>query len=162
MSKAIIRKAAPLFRSQAWWQNKFQEVSLDQFKGKIVCQLLNSLFREVCSSLLLAAWLHFRVPNWDLSIQRQSCWIWSPQHVAYRLLYWLTFCAHGVYQEGTKVRRARSHEPAHACRSYSLNLSRLRCSDWRWRRRGYCVQRYLHHRRQWYSTSHYCQWSPCW
>jgi alkyl hydroperoxide reductase subunit AhpC len=33
-SKAVIRKAAPTFTAQAWWQNKIQEVSLEQFRGK--------------------------------------------------------------------------------------------------------------------------------
>ena len=33
-SKAIVRKAAPSFKATAWWQGKFQELSLEQFKGK--------------------------------------------------------------------------------------------------------------------------------
>lgn len=33
-AKAIIRKPAPAFAGQAWWNNKFQEINLDQFKGK--------------------------------------------------------------------------------------------------------------------------------
>jgi len=33
-SKAVIRKAAPTFEAMAWWQNKFQKVSLEQFRGK--------------------------------------------------------------------------------------------------------------------------------
>ena len=33
-SKAVIRQAAPGFKAMAWWQNKFQEVSLEQFRGK--------------------------------------------------------------------------------------------------------------------------------
>ncbi len=36
MSKAIIRKPAPSFKATAWWQNKFQEISLEQFKGQYV------------------------------------------------------------------------------------------------------------------------------
>ena len=34
VSKAIIRKPAPAFQGMAWWQDKFQPISLDQFKGK--------------------------------------------------------------------------------------------------------------------------------
>ena len=36
MSKAIIRRPAPSFKGMAWWQNKFQEISLEQFKGRYV------------------------------------------------------------------------------------------------------------------------------
>ena len=32
-SKAIVRKAAPAFTATAWWEGKFQEVSLSQFQG---------------------------------------------------------------------------------------------------------------------------------
>lgn len=34
--KAVIRKPAPAFTATAWWQNKFQQVSLEQFRGKYV------------------------------------------------------------------------------------------------------------------------------
>merc|ERR1719242_1537482 len=34
--KAIIRHPAPEFSGQAWWKNKFQKVSLNDFKGKYV------------------------------------------------------------------------------------------------------------------------------
>ena len=33
-AKAVIRKPAPAFTGQAWWNNKFQQISLDDFKGK--------------------------------------------------------------------------------------------------------------------------------
>merc|ERR1712060_929412 len=33
---ACIRKPAPAFAAQAWWNGKFQEVSLEQFRGKYV------------------------------------------------------------------------------------------------------------------------------
>ena len=36
MSKAIIRRPAPAFKGTAWWQNKLQEISLEQFKGQYV------------------------------------------------------------------------------------------------------------------------------
>ena len=36
VQKAIIRKPAPTFTAQAWWQGKFQEVSLEQFRGQYV------------------------------------------------------------------------------------------------------------------------------
>ena len=162
MSKAIIRKAAPLFKSQAWWQNKFQEVSLDQFKGKPDYPLLKSRIRKVRCTLLLATWFHFRVPNWNLPIQRQSRWIWSHQHAAHWMLNRLALCSHGVYQERKKVRRPRSNELAHACWSYSLNLTWLRSSNRRGCRCGYCIQRYFHHRRSWYSASYYYQRSARW
>ena len=43
MSKAVIRKQAPQFKGTAWWQNKFQEISLEQFKGKTSIK-----FNELC------------------------------------------------------------------------------------------------------------------
>jgi len=33
-SKACIRKAAPAFEGMAWWNNKFQAINLEQFRGK--------------------------------------------------------------------------------------------------------------------------------
>ena len=33
-SKAVIRKAAPAFEGMAWWNNKFQAINLEQFRGK--------------------------------------------------------------------------------------------------------------------------------
>ena len=35
-ARAVIRKPAPAFTATAWWQGKFQEVSLEQFRGKYV------------------------------------------------------------------------------------------------------------------------------
>jgi len=32
--KAVIRSAAPAFKAAAWYQDKIQTVSLEQFKGK--------------------------------------------------------------------------------------------------------------------------------
>lgn len=34
-SKAIIRKAAPAFEGMAWYQQKFQKINLEQFRGKL-------------------------------------------------------------------------------------------------------------------------------
>ena len=34
--QAILRKPAPSFSAMAWYQDKFQKVSLEQFKGKYV------------------------------------------------------------------------------------------------------------------------------
>jgi len=46
---AIVRKPAPAFKAQAWWNNKFQEVSLEQFKGKYVVLFFYPLdFTFVC------------------------------------------------------------------------------------------------------------------
>ena len=46
---AIVRKPAPAFKAQAFWQNKFQEVSLEQFKGKYVVLFFYPLdFTFVC------------------------------------------------------------------------------------------------------------------
>jgi alkyl hydroperoxide reductase subunit AhpC len=35
-SKAIVRQAAPAFSAQAWWNGKFEKISLEQFQGKYV------------------------------------------------------------------------------------------------------------------------------
>lgn len=43
-AKAIIRKPAPAFAGQAWWNNKFQEIKLEQFKGKCSDLPLSFLF----------------------------------------------------------------------------------------------------------------------
>ena len=36
INKAVIRKPAPAFEAESWWQGRFQKVSLEQFKGKYV------------------------------------------------------------------------------------------------------------------------------
>ena len=41
--KAVIRKAAPSFKATAWWQGKFQEISLEQFRGKYTAHKMHSL-----------------------------------------------------------------------------------------------------------------------
>ena len=33
-SKAVIRKAAPAFEAMAWWNNQFQKIKLEDFRGK--------------------------------------------------------------------------------------------------------------------------------
>jgi hypothetical protein len=35
-AKAIIRRPAPAFTGQAWWNQKFQQISLEDFKGKLL------------------------------------------------------------------------------------------------------------------------------
>ena len=47
--KAVVRKPAPSFKGMSWWNNKFQEISLDQFKGKYVVLFFYPLdFTFVC------------------------------------------------------------------------------------------------------------------
>ena len=62
--KAIIRKAAPSFSAQAWYQDKFQTVNLEQFRGKFaifdtfsdqLTLLRFVLHRQVRCPLLLAS-----------------------------------------------------------------------------------------------------------
>jgi len=49
LQKAIIRKAAPAFQGTAFWQNKFQQISLEQFRGQYVCLFFWPLdFTFVC------------------------------------------------------------------------------------------------------------------
>ena len=44
-----VQKPAPKFKGQAYWQGKFQEISLDQFKGKYVVLFFYPLdFTFVC------------------------------------------------------------------------------------------------------------------
>ena len=44
-----VRKPAPSFKGQAWWNKKFQEISLEQFKGKYVVLFFYPLdFTFVC------------------------------------------------------------------------------------------------------------------
>ena len=48
-SKAVVRHAAPAFKGMAYWNNKFQEISLEQFKGKYVVLFFYPLdFTFVC------------------------------------------------------------------------------------------------------------------
>ena len=48
-NKAVIRKPAPAFKGQAWWNKKFQEISLEQFKGQYVVLFFYPLdFTFVC------------------------------------------------------------------------------------------------------------------
>ena len=35
VQRAVVRQAAPAFRLAAWHENKIQEISLDQYKGKL-------------------------------------------------------------------------------------------------------------------------------
>ena len=75
--RATVRKAAPTFEAAAWWQGRFQQVSLEQFRGNLTDQIkrrsdLSHVFcplsRLVCRPLLLAPRLHLRVPNRDLPV----------------------------------------------------------------------------------------------
>ena len=46
---AKVRKPAPPFKAQAYWHNKFEDISLDQFKGKYVVLFFYPLdFTFVC------------------------------------------------------------------------------------------------------------------
>ena len=46
---AKVRKPAPAFKAQAYWHNKFEEISLEQFKGKYVVLFFYPLdFTFVC------------------------------------------------------------------------------------------------------------------
>ena len=46
---ATVRKPAPAFKGMAWWNKKFQEISLEQFKGKYVVLFFYPLdFTFVC------------------------------------------------------------------------------------------------------------------
>ena len=48
-NKAVVRQPAPIFKGQAWWNKKFQEISLEQFKGKYVILFFYPLdFTFVC------------------------------------------------------------------------------------------------------------------
>jgi alkyl hydroperoxide reductase subunit AhpC len=48
-NKACVRHPAPAFKGTAWWNNKFQEISLEQFKGKYVVLFFYPLdFTFVC------------------------------------------------------------------------------------------------------------------
>ena len=48
-NKAIVRKQAPAFTGMAYWDKKFQEISLAQFKGKYVVLFFYPLdFTFVC------------------------------------------------------------------------------------------------------------------
>jgi hypothetical protein len=40
-TKAIIRRPAPAFTGQAWWNDKFQQISLEDFKGKFLTACLS-------------------------------------------------------------------------------------------------------------------------
>jgi|TARA_B110000305_G_C19235569_1_gene537341 alkyl hydroperoxide reductase subunit AhpC len=47
--RATVRKPAPSFKGQAYWNKKFQEISLEQFKGKYVVLFFYPLdFTFVC------------------------------------------------------------------------------------------------------------------
>ena len=49
MSKAVVRHAAPAFEGMAYWNNKFQKISLEQFKGQYVVLFFYPLdFTFVC------------------------------------------------------------------------------------------------------------------
>ena len=48
-NKAVVRHPAPAFKGMAWWDKKFQEISLEQFKGKYVVLFFYPLdFTFVC------------------------------------------------------------------------------------------------------------------
>ena len=48
-SKAVVRKPAPAFKGMSYWNNKFQEISLEQFKGQYVVLFFYPLdFTFVC------------------------------------------------------------------------------------------------------------------
>ena len=51
---AVVRKPAPAFNAQAFWQNKFQDISLEQFKGKYVVLFFYPLdFTFVCPTEII-------------------------------------------------------------------------------------------------------------
>jgi len=52
--KAQVRKQAPNFKGQSWWNNDFKEISLEQFKGKWVCLFFYPLdFTFVCPTEII-------------------------------------------------------------------------------------------------------------
>jgi alkyl hydroperoxide reductase subunit AhpC len=52
---ATIRKPAPSFKGQAWWNKKFKEISLELFKGKYVVLFFYPLdFTFVCPTEICA------------------------------------------------------------------------------------------------------------
>ena len=47
--KAVVRHPAPAFKAMSFWNKKFQEISLEQFKGKYVVLFFYPLdFTFVC------------------------------------------------------------------------------------------------------------------
>ena len=51
---AVVRKPAPAFEAEAFWQDKFQKISLEQFKGKYVVLFFYPLdFTFVCPTEII-------------------------------------------------------------------------------------------------------------
>merc|ERR1740117_1145502 len=51
VQRATVRKPAPSFKAQAYWNKKFQEISLEQFKGKYVVLFFYPLISLLCAQL---------------------------------------------------------------------------------------------------------------
>ena len=128
-SKAVIRKAAPAFEGMAWWNNKFQAINLEQFRGKnsiISCIIEANIFlspRQVRRPLFLAPGLHLRLPDRNLPVLRQSCGVRGHRCPSHWLLHRLSLHAQRVHHEAQRARRSWPHENPHAFRPYQEHLT---------------------------------------